>query len=188
MAGADTTATGVRITLLHIVTSPRVYRTLTAEIDAATPHVSSPITDAEAKELPYLQAVIKEGLRIWPPISSWLEKEVPPAGDVIEGRFVPGGTNIAIAGWAMQRDKSIYGADADVFRPERWLEADAEKLREMTRMLDLVFGYGRFGCLGRSIASIELNKVFVEVCFASLLLATKIQAGLENQDHVVRAR
>ena len=165
VAGSDTTATALRVTLLHIITNPRVYNTLNSEILSASQNqqISSPITDIEAKDLPYLQAVIKEGLRIWPPVSAWLEKEVPKNGDVIEGRFVPGGTKIAVAGWAMQRAKNVYGQDADVFRPERWLEVDAEKVREMTKVLDLIFGYGRFGCLGRSIAFIELNKVFVEV-------------------------
>ncbi|MCJ1362717.1 hypothetical protein MMC16_001823 [Acarospora aff. strigata] len=165
VAGSDTTATALRVTLLHIITNPRVYNTLNSEILSASQNqqISSPITDIEAKDLPYLQAVIKEGLRIWPPVSAWLEKEVPKNGDVIEGRFVPGGTKIAVAGWAMQRAKNVYGQDADVFRPERWLEVDAEKVREMTKVLDLIFGYGRFGCLGRSIAFIELNKVFVEL-------------------------
>ena len=166
VAGSDTTATALRVSLLHIITNPRVYQTLTTEIHTAIwqNHISSPvITDAEAKSLPYLQAVIREGLRIWPPVSAWLEKEVPASGDVIEGRFVPGGTKIAVAGWAMQRATDVYGSDVDVFRPERWLEAGPEKAREMNRMLDLIFGFGRFGCLGRAIAWLELDKVFVEV-------------------------
>jgi hypothetical protein len=53
-----------------------------------------------------------------------------------------------------------------VFRPERWLEvADAEKLREMEGTVDLVFGFGKYQCLGRNIAFLELNKAFVEVSF-----------------------
>lgn len=173
IAGSDTTATALRVTLLHIITNPRVYRLLTTEIHTALSQnlISSPIiTDAEAKSLPYLQAVIREGLRIWPPVSAWLEKEVPASGDVIEGRFVPGGTKIAVAGWAMQRATNVYGADADVFRPERWLEAEPGKAREMNRMLDLIFGFGRFGCLGRAIAFVELDKVFVEVSSLPLYL------------------
>ncbi len=91
-----------------------------------------------------------------------MEKEVPRQGDVIEGRFVRGGTKIAVCGWYMQRGK-VYGDDAEMFRPERWLDADARQVREMQKVLDLIFGYGRFGCLGKPVAFIELNKVFVEV-------------------------
>ncbi|KAI9869784.1 MAG: hypothetical protein M1830_005090, partial [Pleopsidium flavum] len=164
VAGSDTTATAIRILMLYIISNTRVYAKLTAEIGAADSQsrISSPVTDAEAKELPYLQACIKEGLRIWPPVAGWLEKEVPKQGDVIEGRFVPGGTKIAVCGLYMQRNK-VYGDDPEMFRPERWLDADDQHLREMHKVHDLIFGYGRFGCLGKPIAFMELNKVFVEL-------------------------
>jgi hypothetical protein len=64
--GSDTTATAVQTTFLYLITNPRVLSKLRAEIAAAS--ASVPITDAEARKLPYLQAVIKEGLRIWPPV------------------------------------------------------------------------------------------------------------------------
>ena len=65
-AGSDTSATAMRATLLCIMTSPRVYRTLMAEIDDALARGKIPsgpkdiITEAQAKEVPYLQACIKE--------------------------------------------------------------------------------------------------------------------------------
>jgi cytochrome P450 len=64
----------------------------------------------------------------------------------------------------------MYGADADIFRPERWLEASGEKLEAMKRSSELVFGYGKYGCLGKTIAFLELNKVIAEVRIGSLLL------------------
>jgi hypothetical protein len=66
-----------------------VLSELRAEIAAAS--VSVPITDGEARKLPYLQAVIKEGLRIWPPVVGLMAKEDPPGGDEINGMFVPEG-------------------------------------------------------------------------------------------------
>lgn len=87
---------------------------------------------------------------------------MPRGGDFIQRHFVPGGTKIAACAWGIQRNK-IYGDDVEVFRPERWLDAHAEKVQEMQKVLDLIFGYGRWGCLGKSIAYIELNKIFVEV-------------------------
>ena len=57
VAGSDTTAAVMRITLFHIISSPPVYRRLKAEIASAVRdgRASSPITNAEARELPYLQ-------------------------------------------------------------------------------------------------------------------------------------
>ena len=89
-------------------------------------------------------------------------KKVPKGGDTIEGMFVPEGTRIAHSTWAVQRDL-IYGDDVEIFRPERWIEADEERLLRMEQTLDLIFGHGRWGCLGKLVAFIELNKIFVEV-------------------------
>jgi hypothetical protein len=43
--------------------------------------------------------------------------------------------------------------------------AGGEKWKEIQRSVELVFRYGKYGCLGKTIAAIELNKVFAEVCF-----------------------
>ncbi|WYZ46111.1 hypothetical protein EsH8_IX_000336 [Colletotrichum jinshuiense] len=162
LAGSDTTATAIRATTLYIITSPRILASLRAEIAAAKP--SWPvISDAEAREMPYLQAVIKEGLRIFPPVTGQLSKVVPKGGDTFKGIFLPEGTQIGYCAWGVFRRRDIWGPDSDLFRPERWLEADAENLRLMESTLELVFGYGRWQCLGRNVAMMELNKVFVEL-------------------------
>ena len=100
---------------------------------------------------------------MFPPAPSILSKIVPPGGDILEGKFVPGGTNIGICIKGVQRNKGVFGEDADIFRPERWLEAQGERLSRMDKTADLVFGWGRYQCLGRNVALIELRKVFVEV-------------------------
>lgn len=162
LAGSDTTATAVRATLLNIISNPRVLEALRREIDQAKP--SWPvIRDDEARAMPYLQAVIKEGLRTHPPVVGLMSKQVPPGGDTFKGVYLPEGTKIGYCAWGTQRRKDIWGQDANEFRPERWLEASGERLRLMESTLELVFGHGRWQCLGRNIALLELNKVFVEV-------------------------
>lgn len=166
MAGADSTATAVRCIFLHILTNPRVYSRLLEEILSAehSGRISSPIIrDAESRQLPYLQACIKEGLRIWPPLTGLMTKRTPPAGDTFKGLFIPGNTDISYSAWATHHNPKTFGEDAEVFRPERWLEATGETLHRMERSVELVFGSGRYGCLGKSVAFVELNKVFVEV-------------------------
>lgn len=161
MAGSDTTATAMRATLLYLLMNPRVVAKLRHEI--STNPISSPIQDAEARKLPYLQAIIKEGLRVFPPVVGLMSKEVPAGGDVINGLFVPGGTKIGYGAYGIFRNKTLWGQDANTFRPERWLEASPDHVREMESTLDLIFSYGKYQCLGKNLAQMELNKMFVEV-------------------------
>lgn len=127
--------------------------------------VSSPITSAEAKDLKYLQAFIWEMLRYNPPSALLLPRVVPLDGDTLEGKFIPGGTKIAIDNWSMGRRTDVYGEDVSVFRPERFLEASPERRDLMEKTTDLMFGYGRYRCPGRTLSWMETEKVFVEVSF-----------------------
>jgi len=168
LAGAETTATAIRMTLFHVYANPRVLSKLRAEIRAARP--SSPITNAEAASLPYLQAVIKEAIRVCPPITGEMLKDVPPEGDTYNGRFIPGGTVIGYSVMGLLTDRSVFGEDALTFRPERFLgeepaAASEEQLQARNAAVDMAFGYGRWRCLGKSIAQLELNKVIPEVSF-----------------------
>jgi cytochrome P450 len=148
--------------MLLIITNPHVYKKLQAEIDS-TVRAGSVISDAQARTLPYLQAVIKEGARMFPAATGIMSKTVPPEGDTINGIYIPGGTDIGKNDWAIQRDKKVYGEDATFFRPERWLEAHGEQLERMERSLALIWGHGKYSCLGKNIALMELNKAYFEV-------------------------
>lgn len=164
IAGSDTTATALRTITANVITHAEAYRGLQAEIDDAVANskISSPITDAEARKLPYLQACIKEGFRMWPPITGVMPR-ISKEDAVICGVHVPAGTNVAWSARAVMRNQDVFGPDADVYRPGRWLEADADQFAAMDRAVDLCFGQGRWGCLGRPIAMVELNKMVVEV-------------------------
>lgn len=173
VAGSDTTAGALRAVMLYVMSHPRVQVKLQREIDEAmrdgivpTGMGAGVISLAVAKQLPYLQAVVREGLRIWPPVRNLLPKDVPAGGDTVmlQGKpvYLPGGAEIGVSTLAMHRDKGLYGDDADMFRPERWFEQDAEKLAAMTRVNELTFGFGRWQCLGKPVAQMELNKVLFE--------------------------
>ncbi|KAF2661227.1 cytochrome P450 monooxygenase-like protein [Lophiostoma macrostomum CBS 122681] len=178
LAGSDTTSASIRIILLYLMTHPRVYAKLQAEIDGAIKAGNAPkspgvISDSEARKLPYLSAVIREGMRVYPPVSNLFSRVVPQGGDVVkvdgEEHFLPGGTMIGYSAWGMHRhDKATYGEDAEVFRPERWFvdESDPlekERLARMYKINDMIFGYGRWICIGRVVALIELHKTIFEL-------------------------
>ena len=83
--------------------------------------------------MPYFQACMREALRMHPAVGLLLERIVPLEGATISGAFLPGGTIVGINPWVAARDKNVYGADVDVFRPERWIEADERTLKLMDR-------------------------------------------------------
>ena len=170
IAGSDTSASTIRMVMLYLLSNPDAYRKLQQEIDAGIDAgtISSPIKDAEARQMPYLQAVIKEGLRIIPPAGGAFYKTVPPGGDVIEGKFIPAGTQIGSSPFGIHHSKKLFGPDAELYRPERWLEADQEQASRMASTVDLVFHYGKYQCLGKTVALMEFNKIFVEVSILSL--------------------
>jgi cytochrome P450 len=178
LAGSDTTAASLRIILLYVMSHPRVYTKLQAEIDGAVkagvaPATPDVISDAEARRLPYLSAVIREGLRVHPPVVNLFSRVAPPEGDtvIVDGKshFIPGSTMIGYSAWSMHRNnKPLYGEDAEVFRPERWFvdETNPEEKERLARMIktnDMVFGYGRWQCLGKTVAQIEINKTIFEL-------------------------
>ncbi|OAP64768.1 hypothetical protein AYL99_00740 [Fonsecaea erecta] len=169
LAGSDSTATTIRMTFMYILTNPAVYAKLRGEIDAAIQagHISFPVvTHAEANQaLPYLQACIKEGLRLWQPLNGMQTKLSPRDEEIVVGGGVriPPGTQVGVSQHAMMRRTDLFGPDAAVFRPERWLEADPDTARAYERVWELSFAAGRFTCLGKGIALMELNKVFVEL-------------------------
>ena len=169
LAGSDTTATAIRCTMLYLISHPRVYSKLQAEVDehVASGAVMNIVSDAEAKKLRYLMAVIHEGLRIHPPVTDEVPKVVPKGGDtvMVEGKevFLPGGTNIGYCVLGLNRNREIFGEDVEQFRPERWLIEDGERLNAMKKTTDLIFGYGKYQCLGKPIAWLEISKVIFEV-------------------------
>ena len=154
--------------ILFLINTPTALSSLRREITTYTTSTTctSPIIpDKAAYSLPYLQAVIKEAMRLHPPATGWMNKQPPKGGAEIHGYFVPEGTQISVNIVYLLHDPKVFGADSDVFRPERWIDSGEERLVEMNRALDLSFGYGRYQCMGVRIAWMEINKAVFEVSF-----------------------
>lgn len=174
LAGSDSTATSIRMTFAYLLTNPPCYAKLRSEIDKAIQagSISFPVvSDSEAQKLPYLQACIKEGLRMWQPLNGTQTKVLAQEeGVTIDQVWIPGGTQVALSQHQMMRRQDLFGPDADMFKPERWF-TDPETLKSYERVWELSFAAGRFTCLGKNIALMELNKVFVEVSSSISLLS-----------------
>ena len=62
------------------------------------------------------------------------------------------------------RGPELWGADAEVFRPERWIDVEGERREEMIMASDINFSSGKYLCLGKSVALMEVGKLISEVC------------------------
>ncbi|KAI1858528.1 uncharacterized protein JN550_012575 [Neoarthrinium moseri] len=164
-AGGETTGTGVRAVMLYMMTSPRSYQALQREIDDAlqTGTVTScPPSEDEAAKLPYLQAVLKESLRLLVPAG--FVPRCSPNDETLCGYKIPAGVSVDLAYKPALRTKEIFGEDADFFRPERWLEAGETERTQMDETYRFVFGGpSRWECLGKGVALMQMHKVVFEL-------------------------
>lgn len=163
-AGADTTGTALGSILRFMVLNKSAYARAQAEIDAAAKagRLSNPIQYEETRQhLPFFVACIKEGLRLNPPATNLFARLAPKGGKAIDGVYVPEGTEITSHAYTMQRDKGLYGEDAEEFRPERWLESEKKSLE--FEAAQFTFGVGPRVCLGKDIAIMELYKLLPEI-------------------------
>jgi cytochrome P450 len=161
-AGSDTTAITLSSIFYHLLAHPYSYNRLQAEIDTAAKdgRISDPVTFQEAQQqLPYLQAVIKEALRIHPATGLPMSRVVPAEGCTIAGRFIPGGSTVGINAWVAHRNTSVYGADADSWRPERWFEIEQDGRGAEVEKYSFAFGMGSRTCIGKNISLLEMSKL-----------------------------
>jgi cytochrome P450 len=72
-------------------------------------------------------------MRVHPGVGSPLWRITPKGGATICGHFIPEGTEVGMSAWAVHQDKEVFGEDANIFRPERWLDSDAQRMAAMDR-------------------------------------------------------
>jgi cytochrome P450 len=97
--------------------------------------------------LPYLDAVIKEGLRLFAAIPMTLFRQVPTEGKQINGYSLPGGTIVGSQAYSLHRNEEIY-PNSESFDPERWLNVDKETELRMQRQF-WAFSSGARSCIGQ---------------------------------------
>ncbi|KAI0514712.1 cytochrome P450 [Xylaria bambusicola] len=161
LAGSDTTSTALRATLWLLCTHPEVLERLRAELtEKMTQDGDMNRTGvwkfAKSEQCPYLQAVLYESLRLFPPAAVTLDRVVPEGGLKAGPHHVPAGTVVGTSPWVIQRMPELWGSDADEFRPERWLDKETESQRQR---YFFAFGRGSRFCLGRNVSWIEMEKL-----------------------------
>jgi cytochrome P450 len=157
LAGHETTAVTLAWTWYLLSQHPAVEAKLIAELEAVLGE--RPPTVADLPNLNYAEKVVKESLRLYPPV--WAFARVAVRDCEIGGYPVREGTSIAMSQWVMHRD-ARYFHRPDEFIPDRWT---GEFTRQLPRFVFFPFSGGPRGCIGSSFAMME----------AVLLLATMAQ-------------
>ncbi|KAL4933001.1 cytochrome P450 [Aspergillus undulatus] len=154
VAGADSSALTLSAVVYYLARHPHARETLRREVDEQP---EGPISFASCQAMPYLQAVIKETLRLHPATGMILPRVVPSEGATIAGQFFPAKSVVGVNAWTIHRNPEIFGPDADLFRPERWL-GPKEEIAPLERNL-FTFGAGARTCLGKNISLLEITKL-----------------------------
>ncbi|KAH6673039.1 pisatin demethylase [Halenospora varia] len=156
IAGTETTA-GFLSGLFNQLLLPHnkfILDRLTAEIRGAFKS-DADIRFEELVKLPYMTAVIEEGLRIFPSAPIGFVRTVPEGGDTVDGHFVPGGTTVSVGMWAATHSERNF-KDPYVFRPERWMD----KENSMDKLgASNPFSLGPRGCIGRNLSYMEMRLI-----------------------------
>lgn len=156
-AGIDTTDGYISQFFFCMLLHPHVQKRAQAELDEIVGSDVLPSFD-DFEKLKYIRGILYELLR-W---NTVLPAGVPHmliADDIVDGYFIPKGTLVFGNSWTILRDKSVYGDDANDFKPERFLEGQAPPP-------DFAFGYGRRACPGRHFS--ETSSFIVIACILHL--------------------
>lgn len=155
-AGSETTATLLSGALYLLLTHPDSLERLTAEI--RTYFKSEVDIDMQSTaNIPFLQAVLQESLRLYPPAPNTFPRRTPAPGQVICGRFVPAKTTVGIHQWSANRSSRNFYLP-DTFVPDRWMGVD-KRFEDDKRDACQPFSFGPRNCIGQKCVS--LSSLFV---------------------------
>lgn len=180
-AGIDTTGDGLCF-LMWELSQPR---SLAVQEKLAEELVANP--QAPLDQLPYLDAVVCEGLRCFAPIPMSLPRYVPEGGRMIDGYWLPEKTIASCQAFSVHRINDDLFPEPDVFKPERWLdeEGDADRRRVL-----FAFANGGRGCIGKHLALAEMKTLLRDVysTFRTVPDASMTDEAMEISDQLISAR
>ncbi|KAI1335852.1 cytochrome P450 [Xylariaceae sp. FL0016] len=173
-AGTETTSWALTVITYHLLTKPEILDRLRNELKQVVedPAHLPPWTTFE--DLPYLGAVIQEGLRLSYGVSARTAREPVNEDLVYRGEFnkkpvgyvLPRGYAIGMSSFLMHHDENLF-PDSYSFIPERWLDENKQRRKDLDRGM-LSFSKGSRACLGKNLALCELNLALAAVALRVL--------------------
>ncbi|KAJ5917472.1 Averantin hydroxylase [Penicillium verhagenii] len=160
IAGSETTATILSGTVYYLCTHPHVMQKLLEEVRTSFA-ASDEINIARISKLKYINAVIDESFRLYPPAAGSHPRITPPEGAYIMGQWLPGNTSMGMAQYAVFRSPANF-KDPELYLPERWLDTEGPYADDKRDALQ-PFSFGPRNCIGRNLANIELRLILAKM-------------------------
>ncbi|KAK8064095.1 hypothetical protein PG996_008747 [Apiospora saccharicola] len=160
-AGSETTASLLTGLTYYLIANSDRMKILSDEIRQAFPS-NDAISFEGLANLKYLNACIREGLRIYPPLPSAVPRMIPPGGNEILGRWIPAGTQVSVHGMATYRSPDNF-REPDLFAPERWLGDPAYE--DDKRSVYQPFSLGPRNCIGMNLAWHEMRLIIAKLLY-----------------------
>lgn len=135
-----------------------IARRLHEELETAIPDPSQPLSLSELEKLPYLTAVIQEGLRLADPVTHRIGRQFPEKTFICHGKIIPAGTIMSMTALLTHQNERIF-PEPQVFKPERWLGTENKRLERYL----IPFNRGTRSCLGINLARAELYLILASV-------------------------
>ncbi|ORY14671.1 cytochrome P450 [Clohesyomyces aquaticus] len=179
IGGSETTATLLCGLTYYLLVTPHVMERLQDEI-RSTFSTEDEIHLRTLTRLPYLDAVVEEALRMYPPASSIFPRRTPPEGDIIDGKFVPGNTSVGVHQFATYRSSKNF-FNAGQFIPERWLEDAPEEYKKDNKASFQPFHLGPRGCIGKNLANFEIKSTIARLVWNFNMELCEESRGWINQ-------
>jgi len=156
--GHDTTTSGISFCLCLISRHPEVQKKLFDEIrQVLGDDKTRPTTQRDLNELKYLECVIKESLRLYPPVPM-IGRHFNEDAE-IRGNKIPAGSNFTVGIFVMLRDPE-YFEDPDSFKPERFLNETQTKINPYAY---IPFSAGPRNCIGQRFALLEMKSTISKI-------------------------
>ncbi|XP_008796321.2 cytochrome P450 CYP82D47-like [Phoenix dactylifera] len=160
IGGTDTTSVTMTWVLALLLNHPNVLRKAREELDSRVGKERN-VDESDVEKLVYLQAIVKETLRLYPPGPVLIPHQAMEECQV-RGFDVPAGTRVLVNAWAIQHDPEVW-PDPSAFRPERFLTSHKDVDIRGRHFELLPFGSGRRACPGASFALQVLHLTLARV-------------------------
>ncbi|KAF2821312.1 cytochrome P450 [Ophiobolus disseminans] len=174
IAGSETTVSVLSGTVNYLVKNPAVLTTLTNEV-RSTFKRESDVSLAALKELPYLSAVVQEGLRLCNPTPVGSPRVVPPEGGHVAGHWLPANTYVNVHPGTMSRSPEMFHKP-EAFLPVRWLGEDPAFAKDQHNAVQ-AFSVGPRSCIGKPLAMAELRLILARLVWKFDLYEAGTEAG-----------